>query len=236
MLIIADTGTPPPAPFDACTHAGTLSFELSVGPQRVIVNCGRPESRSPAANRAARSTAAHSTLVVDDVSSSQFAPAGLRRWFGEGLVGGPRHVALQRNDDAGTQSIQASHDGYLGRFGLLHVRRLVLDRNGASLRGQDRLETGSGAKVVPVPFTLRFHLHPAIRSQAVQGGTAVMLMLPNEERWLFETDAGSLALDESILFAAPFGAKSTSQIVIDATYPDVKTVNWSLARLGRERS
>ena len=236
VVLIADTGRPPPSPFDAASHAGTLSFELSTGTQRLIVNCGRPESRSPAAIQAARSTAAHSALVLDDASSSQFAPRGLRRWYGEGLINGPRHVKVDRSEDAGTQSIRASHDGYLGRFGLIHVRQLVLHRSGGSLLGADMLEPGPGAKPLPIPFAIRFHLHPVVRPQIIQGGTALILTLPNGERWLFETDAGTMALDESILFAAPFGARRSSQIVIEATFPAVRAVNWSLARLGVERS
>ena len=58
---------------------GTLAFEFSVGAQRVIVNCGAPDAGPTAAREAARATAAHSTLVLADRSSSRFASPRARR-------------------------------------------------------------------------------------------------------------------------------------------------------------
>ena len=39
-VLIMDCGVPPPAKIDRFAHAGTLSFELSIGRERLIVNCG----------------------------------------------------------------------------------------------------------------------------------------------------------------------------------------------------
>ncbi len=233
-LVICDTGPPPPAPFDQRAHAGALSFELSVGSQRVIVNCGHPAGGSREVKQAARSTAAHSTLVLEDSSSCRFAPPGLRRWFADGLLDGPRTVPLTRGGEAGTQMIEASHDGYLRRFGLLHLRRLELDRSGASLLGLDCLTPAPGAKPGPAGFALRFHLHPAVQTEPVQGGTAIMLTLPSEERWLFEVDGTAPMLEESIMFAASPRARPTSQIVVEGRYPDTTALRWTLTRLPAE--
>ena len=86
-------------------------FEFSVGAQRFVVNCGAPDAnRAAAQQEAARMTAAHSTLVVDDRSSCRFAfhaaPAQLARRRDHlgarsrrcrarrrGLGGEPRHRA-----------------------------------------------------------------------------------------------------------------------------------------------
>src|SRR3546814_8791561 len=39
-LVLVDCGRPPPPGYDRLAHAGTLSFEMSVGRERLIVNCG----------------------------------------------------------------------------------------------------------------------------------------------------------------------------------------------------
>ena len=39
-VVIADCGAPPPPGADRHAHAGTLSMELSIGRDRMIVNCG----------------------------------------------------------------------------------------------------------------------------------------------------------------------------------------------------
>ena len=64
-LALFDCGPPPPDPFAACGHAGTLAFELSVGRDRMVVNCGHRAGEHW--RTASRATAAHSTVVVGDV-------------------------------------------------------------------------------------------------------------------------------------------------------------------------
>ena len=42
LLVLMDTGTPPPLTLSREAHAGCLSFELSSRQQRIVVNCGLP--------------------------------------------------------------------------------------------------------------------------------------------------------------------------------------------------
>ena len=44
MTVIMDTGPPPPANVSHDAHAGCLSFELSSGPSRIVINCGMPST------------------------------------------------------------------------------------------------------------------------------------------------------------------------------------------------
>jgi uncharacterized heparinase superfamily protein len=90
-LIIADTGAPPtgraatggdgglPAGADRFAHAGTLAFEMSVGRDRLIVNCGAAPAAEEAWRDALRATAAHSTLILSDTNSAELRPEGLGR-------------------------------------------------------------------------------------------------------------------------------------------------------------
>ena len=52
------------------THAGALSFELSHGSEKIVVNCGSPHVNNKKWSDAMRSTAAHSTLAIDEINSS----------------------------------------------------------------------------------------------------------------------------------------------------------------------
>ena len=66
-----------------------------------VVNCGAPDANRAAAREAARMTAAHSTLVIDDTSSCRFAShAGLRKWLGDQIISGPDKVDVERIDQA----------------------------------------------------------------------------------------------------------------------------------------
>ncbi|MCG8507799.1 MAG: heparinase II/III family protein, partial [Rhodospirillales bacterium] len=75
-LLIVDAGAPPAAGADLDAHSGTLSFEMSVGKHRLIVNCGVHSEGGREWGPAMRATAAHSTLVLGDVNSSEVIASG----------------------------------------------------------------------------------------------------------------------------------------------------------------
>ena len=92
-VLVVDCGAPPVAGLDRLAHAGTLSFELSVGRDRMIVNCGSAMGSSPEWRDALRATAAHSTLVIGDTNSSELKEERARppaREGGGAAAGGER--------------------------------------------------------------------------------------------------------------------------------------------------
>ena len=121
-LVLADCGAPPPPGLDRSAHAGTLSFEMSIGRERLIVNCGAFPAGGAEWRDAARATAAHSTLVIADVNSSELKPEGLGRR--------PGTVDVQRQEANGAHWLEASHDGWGKPFGAVHRRRLYLAESG----------------------------------------------------------------------------------------------------------
>ncbi len=229
-ILIADAGAAPPETFSAQAHAGCLSFEFSSGIQRLIVNCGAPDLARASAREAARATAAHSTLTIDDTSSCRFAAhSGLQRWLGDQILAGPGAVFAERVQDAAATTLRLSHDGYAARFGLIHTRELALAADGASLEGRDALEPLGNRADEPVRYAIRFHLHPAIKARPVGDERAVLLECPGGEQWLFRADE-PLTLEPSVLFAASGGPRPTSQIRIGMAAGSRRVVHWALGR------
>lgn len=230
-VLICETGCPPPLDFSRRAHAGALSFEFSAAGQRLVVNCGHPEAGQRAMLEASRSTAAHSTLVLDDTSSSRFvAPAA---WAGslEGCIAeGPHAVTVARQDTATELAIEISHDGYVG-LGLLHRRRMAVAVDGLQLTGEDVL-TPTTAEMPRLPFAIRFHLHPLARPMFALDGRGIAIALANGDRWLFEAGEAAMSIEESIFFAGPEGPRYTEQIVVEGRTPEQRVVRWSFARLG----
>ena len=96
-VVIADTGAPPPMLLSHEAHAGTLSFEFSHGRNRIVVNCGMPFANRDAWRPAARATAAHSTVTVNETSSSRFLTGPTyNRLMGMPIVEGPGMVRASR--------------------------------------------------------------------------------------------------------------------------------------------
>ena len=77
LLLLMDGGAPPPIAVSQEAHAGCLSFELSVKQQRLVVNCGLPETSRENWRQVARATAAHSTVTFNDTSSCRFLEVGV---------------------------------------------------------------------------------------------------------------------------------------------------------------
>ncbi len=242
-VLIVDCGPPPPVAYAREAHAGTLAFEFSVGTQRVVVNCGTPDAGPAIVREAARLTAAHSTLVLGDRSSSRFSPeAWLGQRLGRTLYSGPRHVPAEQSQSDLGPILVASHDGYLLNCGMIHRRRLLLAKAGDRLEGEDGLvrearpAPGPGrrtrASAEPLDVAIRFHMHYALRLQTIRAGAAVLIAFPTGDAWEFEAGGSPISIEESIYLASTEGPRRTEQLVVRAPATDGLRVTWSLTRKG----
>jgi uncharacterized heparinase superfamily protein len=226
-IVIVDTGAPPPRAHSAQAHAGTLAFELSSNGQRLVVNCGVPRAGTDEMLQAARVTAAHSTLVAGERSSSRFGTVmGTRR-----VVSGPRDMQVARDG----LTLQASHDGYRKALGIDHHRRLELSASGTVLSGEDQIMRLSGEDVdagAALPCELRFHLHPALKVSLVQDGAGALLLTPSGEAWAFEAPDHLVSIEESVLFASADRMRRREQLVIRFDGAVTMSVIWRFARIG----
>ncbi len=223
-LVLIDTGAPPPTGLDGLAHAGTLSMEVSVNKERLIVNCGsHPAQRGPW-RAALAGSAAHSTVVVADINSAEVLEQG-------GLGRRPSHVGCERQESEGAVLVVATHNGYSKGFSLLHRRRVYLADNGEDLRGEDTLEPVIGAHPSEQPFAIRFHLHPSVEPTVVQGGAQVNLRLPSGNVWRLRATGVMLELAESIYLGTGDEPRRSAQIVMHGhSGPDGVTVKWALRR------
>jgi uncharacterized heparinase superfamily protein len=229
-VALVDVGAPPPWEFSQEAQAGCLSFEFSSGLSRIVVNCGSPPADLAEARAAARATAAHSTLVIDDRSSCRFAGAtGLESVAKGAVIQGPSNVKATRSVDAEWLRVEASHDGYAKAYGVLHARTLVLRSDGLALYGEDRLAPfGKTRHAGDAPVAARFHLHPDVNAEGEDG--QAILVSPSGEQWLFEAGGRAIAIEESIFFAAPGRPRRSTQLVLHSSLADNEPIAWSLVR------
>lgn len=230
-LVIVDVGAPSKPPLAGHSHAGTLSFEMSAGKDRLITNCGASAGSSPGWRQSLRTTAAHSTLNLEDSSSSEIFDGGR---CGDVLGRYPKRVTSDRQESDGSIWLDASHDGYAGPFGLVHRRRLYLSAGGDELRGEDILIPvghGGGQKGSGRKFAVRFHLHPEVKASLVQDGSAALLSLPGGG-WQLRSAGGWMGLEESIYLGVRGEVRRTLQVVIRGEAAAGTTqIKWSLSRV-----
>jgi uncharacterized heparinase superfamily protein len=212
-----DAAPPPLARHARHGCASTLAFELSHGAHRLVVNCGGAAAAGgqiPARiEQGLRGTAAHSTLVLGDANSTAVLVAGkLGAGVGEVQVDRRRESAP---DAAPATTIEASHNGYAARFGLIHRRTLSLSDDGTQLSGEDLLvPSGRKARSGRVSFALRFHLGPGIEAELDEGASAARLDLPDGSSWAFLTDSRTVELDESLWVDGDGMPHPTLQLVV----------------------
>ncbi len=232
--LIIDTGPPPPASVSQDAHAGCLSFELSSGVSRIVVNCGMPSTGRDNWRPFARSTAAHSTLTYRDTSSCQFVElSAMKRLLrGAPITSGPSNVESYREAVPDGDVLTASHDGYLSRFGVIHRRVLMVAQDGTRLEGEDSLSPAPGGRIKgsEADFALRFHLHPSVKASRLSDARGVMLVLPNRDVWTFEAMDDKVDLEDSVFLAGNDGPRRTSQIVIRQDARQAGTIRWSFVR------
>lgn len=128
-------------------HADTLSFELSVGGQRVVVNGGTSHYEPRPERVAERGTAAHSTVSVAGTNSSEV-------WSSFRVARRAHPFDISIHVDNGDTMIAASHDGYR-RLAGSPVHRRTWRLGESSLTVTDTVEPAR-------PAVARFIAHPAI--------------------------------------------------------------------------
>lgn len=137
-------------------HADTLSFELSLNSQRIVVNGGTSRYGVGQLRDNERATNAHSTVEINGQNSSEV-------WAGFRVArrANPFDVNIKRNS-AGI-IVEAAHDGYKRLRGRpIHRRRWVLCENSVEII--DYIE-GRFSEAVA-----RIHLHPDVLIEAESFG------------------------------------------------------------------
>ncbi|HSQ99841.1 MAG TPA: heparinase II/III-family protein, partial [Sphingomicrobium sp.] len=155
-----------------------------------------------------RTTAAHSTLVLADTNSTNIMPDGL---LGKGV----EDVEIERSEDNDSSRLEASHDGYVRSFGLVHKRSLMLGNDGKEIRGADQLISKGRRKIrESAPYAVRFHLAPGVEATITADGMGAILRSKGAPAWNFRCRGGNLAIEESLWIDGRGQAQRTTQLVI----------------------
>lgn len=160
--LVADVAKIGPSYLPGHAHADTLSFELAIFGQRIIVNSGTSVYGISIERSRQRSTAAHSTIEIDGQNSSEvwsgFRVA--RRAIPFNIEISPH--ALKKNN----VSFNASHDGYKRlKNNPIHKRTWIFNNNEWFV--EDEI-SGDNNHVIS-----RYYLHPDLHIKEMINGYVV---------------------------------------------------------------
>jgi uncharacterized heparinase superfamily protein len=174
-VVIADVGEIGPDYLPGHAHADTLSFELSIGKHRVIVNGGTSVYGTSEERLRQRSTQAHSTVEVNGENSSEV-------WSGFRVARRARPLGLRIDADGERIDVDCAHDGYRRLAGRpTHHRKWCSAPR--SLQVSDWVEGPF------VSAAARYHLHPDIAIETVDDH--MRLALPDGRTLAFKASGGT---------------------------------------------
>lgn len=224
-VVLIDTGSARSLDLSRTHHAGCLSFEMSSGRHHFIVNSGMPRFAGEKLRQMARATAAHSTVTIGDLSSCRIARSA---YLGPIFVSQDLEVEEKRETlSDGSDALIASHTGYLEPFELIHEREIRLGTYGKRILGRDRLLKPDGQPIAGAPSAeavARFHVHPAIVLEPLDM-RRVRMIASDGESWEFTAADGEVSIDEDVFFADVSGVRSSEQIAVRFTGPEIR---WSM--------
>lgn len=148
-LLVADCGSIAPDYLPAHGHGDVLSFEWSLGGQRIFVDAGVAEYEAGQVRSEARATRSHNTLSIAGRDQAEF-------WSSFRMGRRPRVKVLRHESHTGGFVLEGEHDGYRHLAGApIHRRRLVATSR--TLVIEDEVRGGRGQAV-----EARLLLHPSV--------------------------------------------------------------------------
>ena len=193
-----DCGNPPPNTFAKYYQAGCLAFELISNRQKVICNSGYGKYLSPKLSSIGRSTAAHSTLYINDTSSCVFQKnRSINKVYGNSLV--HKHKVIKKNytEDKDFYSIAAAHNGYEKKFGYIHTRSIKISKKEDKIFGLDELKKTKNFSNL-LNYFIRFHIYPDTKIVKTMAGNSILISLSNGEGWSLLSETNNFEIEKNI--------------------------------------
>ena len=224
--IAADLGAPPEKVFSKDYQSGALSFEFLSNNNKIICNSGYFQNYKHQLNLISKSTACHSSLVIDNVSSVSFTKqsSGINK-INSSLKIFNRKVVKDNN----YWSFEASHNGYIKKFGILHHRKVEFFHEISKLSGLDKIEKKEDFK--KYNFEIRFHLDPEAKVMKTQDGNSIYIGLKNEG-WKFTSLNNKISYETGLYFGNKNNFAENQNILITGKTSDKEVlIHWEFEKI-----
>jgi len=224
--LIVDIGSSVDKKFSSNYQAGALSFEIVSNDKKLISNCGYFQDHNHKLNELSKTTAAHSTLVINDQSSCKFKKdSQSNSIISDGLKIIKKNIVFEKN----YWKIDASHDGYLKNYGIIHNREIEFFPEQMKFIGYDRLISKN--KIKNLKFDIRFHLEPSSKVMKTQDNKSIFIDLDGEG-WKFNSDDNNINIDSGLYFGKKNSFTDNQNINISGmTNTENQTIKWEITKL-----
>ncbi len=223
--LIMDVGSSPSTKFSSEYQSGALSFEINVNGKKLISNCGYYENKNNKLIELSKSTATHSTLIIDDNSSCYYKKNKKNYLINRGLKILKKDIIFKK----GYWKINASHDGYYKKFNAIHEREIEFYPDEFKFIGTDKI---LNKKInLNIKFDIRFHLEPNVKLMKTQDNKAILIEL-HDEGWKFTCNKFDIDIDNGLYFGNKNSYTQNQNIFISGiTNNQDENVVWQLNKI-----
>ena len=224
--LVVDVGKAPEKKFSKDYQAGLFSFEFSYSGEKVIANSGYFQDHKHQLNIISKSTATHSTLVINNTSMVQFG----RDKHGHSLVYKnfkilEKEIKLEKN----FWSLKATHDAYSKSNGVIHERSIKYFCEDIKLEGCDKLIKMN--KFKPSNFELRFHFLPEIKLTKLLSKETILIET-NNAGWKFICKNHNIDIETGLYFGTKNKYIENRNIVISGlTNSEEQNIFWEISKI-----
>ena len=224
--IIIDFGSTPEKKYSADYQSGALSFEIFHDKEKVITNCGYFQNYNHKLNILSKSTAAHSTLSIDDRSSCKFKKNKLGYFNLENNLK-VSNKKVYHDDEI--WEVQGAHDGYLREYGILHQRNIKFLPKEFKYIGKDIII--SKKKFRKVGFDIRFHLLPDTNAIKTQDKQSILLQL-KKSGWRFTCNHKNFGVETGLYFGKKDSYSENKNIYVHGEIAsEEEIINWEIQKI-----
>ena len=225
IILTVDVGSSPNKNFSKDYQAGALSFEIISNEKKLISNAGYFSDKSNKLNKLSKSTALHSTLLIEDYSSCKFVEKESNFIVNKGLKVSKKNVIFEDN----YWKISAMHDGYLQKFRSIHERVIEFYPEQMKFIGHDKILRKDIKK--KFKFDIRFHLHPDSKVMKTQDNKFILIEL-EEEGWKFSCENFVINIDNGLYFDNKNSYRENQNIFISGmNNENEQIIKWEITKL-----
>ena len=224
-ILAMDVGNSPPKKFSYNYQSGALSFEFIYKGIKLISNSGYFQDYKSKLNLISKSTAAHSSLTIDNHSSCSFRKKINSKILENGLKIIKKNIVNEKN----YWLIKASHNGFLKKFGIMHERSLEYFEENNKLIGTDNII--SNGVLETKKFDLRFHMEPGVKLTKTLDNKTILIEIENSG-WKFSTNCEIINIESGIYFGNKNLTSENQNICLSGKIKDItQEIKWVFEKI-----
>ena len=225
ISLAMDVGPSPNSKYSKDYQAGALSFEIISNGKKLVSNCGYYKKKKLKLNQLSKSSATHSTLIIDDHSSCKFSKNEELWLVKKGLKILKKDKVFEKN----YWKINAAHDGYMKKYNSIHERKIEFYPDQMMFVGIDKIIKKKSN--YNYKFDIRFHLEPNVKLMKTQDNKTILIEL-KDEGWKFTCENHDINIDNGLYFGNKNSYTDNQNIFISGISGNqVENVKWEIKKI-----